>query len=229
MPFSLNEIVPWGRSFDEYAGMFGLTEADLSGRILGCGDGPASFNAEATRRGYSVISCDPIYRFSAAQIERRVHETHDTIVERVRPYADSYNWDTFGSPEGLGRARMRSMQTFLADYEHGKREGRYVNACLPSLPLPDKTFDLALCSHLLFLYSDHLSLAFHREAIAEMCRVAKEVRIFPLLDLGSQESVHLKSITSGLQDAGREARFVQVDYEFQKGANTFLSITASSQ
>jgi hypothetical protein len=204
--------------------MFGLTEADLSVRILGCGDGPASFNAEATRRGHSIVSCDPIYQFSAAQIERRVHETHDTILEKARPYVDNYNWDTFGSLEGLGKARMTTMRGFLADYERGKREGRYVNACLPSLPFPDKTFDLALCSHLLFLYSNHLSLEFHRQAIAEMCRVAKEVRVFPLLDLGSKESVHLEPIVSGLQDAGCEARCVQVDYEFQKGANTFLCV-----
>ena len=224
MAFSLDEIVPWGRSFDEYAGMFGLSEADLCGRILGCGDGPASFNAEATRRGYKVVSCDPIYQFSAAQIERRVHETRDTIVESVRPYVGNYNWDTFGSPEGLGQARLAAMRTFLADYERGKREGRYVNARLPALPFADKAFDLALCSHLLFLYSDHLSLAFHREAIAELCRVAREVRIFPLLDLGSEESAHLNPVLSGLQACGCGTRLVRVDYEFQKSANTFLCV-----
>jgi hypothetical protein len=80
MAFSIDQIVLWGRSFDEYVGMFGLTETDLSGRILGCGDGPASFNAEATRRGHRVGSCDPVYDFSAKQIERRVHETYDTIM-----------------------------------------------------------------------------------------------------------------------------------------------------
>jgi hypothetical protein len=224
MAFSLDEIVPWGRSFDEYAGMFGLTEVDLSGHILGCGDGPASFNAEATRRGHSVISCDPIYRFSAAQIERRVHETYDTIMEELRPNVDDYVWDTFGSPEGLGQTRMTAMRSFLADYERGKQEGRYVSARLPSLPFAEKAFDLALCSHLLFLYSDHLSLEFHRAAIAEMCRVAKEVRIFPLRDLGCNKSIHLEPIVSGLREAGHEARPVKVDYEFQKGANTFLSI-----
>jgi hypothetical protein len=88
MAFSLDQIVPWGRSFDEYAGMFGLTEVDLSGHILGCGDGPASFSAEATRRGCRLVSCDPIYQFSAAQIERRVHETYDTIMEELRPNVD---------------------------------------------------------------------------------------------------------------------------------------------
>ena len=57
--FTLDQVVPWGRSFDEYRRMFALTEAELRLRILGCGDGPASFNAEATRRGAHVASHFP--------------------------------------------------------------------------------------------------------------------------------------------------------------------------
>ena len=48
--FTLDQVVPWGRSFDEYRAMFAMTDMDLTGRILGCGDGPASFNREATRQ-----------------------------------------------------------------------------------------------------------------------------------------------------------------------------------
>ena len=51
MSFTLSDIVPWGRSYDEYLRMFGLGDAELRLRILGCADGPASFNAEGTRRG----------------------------------------------------------------------------------------------------------------------------------------------------------------------------------
>jgi hypothetical protein len=58
--FALDAVVPWGRSFDEYRRMFAMSEADVHSRILGCADGPASFNAEATRRGLRVISCDPL-------------------------------------------------------------------------------------------------------------------------------------------------------------------------
>ena len=224
MAFTLDQIVPWGRSFDEYVGMFGLTEADLSGRILGCGDGPASFNAEATQLGYRVVSCDPVYQFSPAQIGQRVHETYGTIMEELRPNVGNFVRDTFGSPEGLGTARMAAMRGFLADYERGKQEGRYVNASLPYLPFSDRAFDLALCSHLLFLYSDHLSLDFHKQAVEELCRVAKEVRVFPLLDLACKKSVHLNPLVSKLQGAGYEFGFVQVDYEFQKGANAFLRV-----
>ena len=41
-----------------------LTEEDMRKRIAGFGDGPASFNAEATKLGYDVTSLDPIYNFS---------------------------------------------------------------------------------------------------------------------------------------------------------------------
>jgi hypothetical protein len=37
----LSEVIPWGRSFEEYRRMFALTDEDLAGRILGCGNGPA--------------------------------------------------------------------------------------------------------------------------------------------------------------------------------------------
>ncbi len=47
--FTLDHVVPWGRSFEEYRAMFAIDDRDLDGGILGCGDGPASFNAEATR------------------------------------------------------------------------------------------------------------------------------------------------------------------------------------
>ena len=47
----LEQVVPWGRSLAEYRAMFALSEADLQRRILGCGDGPASFNAEMTAAG----------------------------------------------------------------------------------------------------------------------------------------------------------------------------------
>jgi hypothetical protein len=70
----LNEVIPWGRSVEEYGRMFALSGEDLAGNILGCGDGPASFNAVATALGRRVVSCDPIYAFSAGEIERLVEE-----------------------------------------------------------------------------------------------------------------------------------------------------------
>ena len=82
--FTLDQVVPWGRSFDEYRRMFALMDRELRLRIVDCGGGPASFNAAATRRGAQVISCDPIYRWEADQIRERIASTYDKILEQTR-------------------------------------------------------------------------------------------------------------------------------------------------
>ena len=51
--------------------MFSLTGKDLAGRTLGCGDGPAHFDTGATVSRHAVISCDPHYAFSPAEIDVR--------------------------------------------------------------------------------------------------------------------------------------------------------------
>ena len=186
MPFSIDRVVPWGRSAPEYQAMFALDEADLGGRILGCGDGPASFNAEMTAQGRAVVSVDPLYAVSAASIQRRVEGTFDEVMDQMRQNAEEFVWTHVPSIEELGRRRMDAMRRFLADYPRGKAEGRYVEASLPDLPFDDGAFDLALSSHLLFLYSEQFDLAFHIRALKEMLRVAAEVRIFPLLQIGGR-------------------------------------------
>ena len=63
MAFHYKDIVPWGRNFDEYKRMFDLKDFELKLKILGCGDGPSSFNEEYTQKGGKVTSIDPIYFF----------------------------------------------------------------------------------------------------------------------------------------------------------------------
>jgi len=54
MALRLDEVVPFGRSFDEYRRFFALTEKDLGRRIISVADGPAGFNAEMKKRGKIV-------------------------------------------------------------------------------------------------------------------------------------------------------------------------------
>jgi hypothetical protein len=223
--FTLDQVVPWGRSFEEYLRMFAMTESDLGLRILGCGDGPAGFNAEATRHGAWVISCDPIYRWTTAEISQRIADTYDAIMEQTQRNADDFVWrGTIRSVEELGRVRMAAMQVFLDDYESGKAAGRYVEAGLPELPFADRVFDLALCSHFLFLYTDQLGAVFHRSALLEMCRIAAEVRIFPLLALGGRPSPYVDSAVSELRELGHAVAIETVPYEFQRGGNQMMRI-----
>lgn len=221
----LNEVVPWGRTFAEYQLMFGLSEADLDGSILGCGDGPASFNAEMAELGHSVISVDPLYEFTAEQIRRRVQETYEPVISQVKQHANHYIWKYFHDADELGQARLDAMEKFLLDYETGKREGRYRFQSLPALEFAEGQFQLCLCSHLLFLYSDHLSLDFHLASIDELLRFAQAVRIFPLLKLDGQPSPHLEPVMQHLTSKGFDVQVQSVAYEFQKGGNQMLNIT----
>ena len=227
--FTLDKVVPWGRSFDEYQQLFALTSGDLARRILGCGDGPAAFNAEATRRGARVVSSDPLYAFSRDDIEARLAATCDTVLEQTRRHADQFVWGHgIASIDELGGVRMRAMRVFLEDYDAGRAAGRYVDSRLPTLPFADGSFDLALCSHLLFLYSAQFDEAFHRASIREMCRIAPEVRIFPLLALDGSRSPFVEACVAEARMAGAEAETVRVPYEFQRGGNEMLRVRRAS-
>jgi len=116
------------------------------------------------------------------------------------------------------------MERFLEDFKAGKAEGRYVDAELPTLPFDDETFDLAVCSHFLFLYSDQFSGDFHVAAIREMNRVAREVRIFPLLALGGTRSAHFEPVAHRLQTEGLAVTVEIVAYEFQRRGNEMLRV-----
>jgi SAM-dependent methyltransferase len=226
-PLQINEVLPWGRSLEEYRSMFALSTDDLQRTILSCADGPASFNAEMTHLGNNVTSVDPVYRFSAAAIRSRIDETRDMILENMRGTMDGYIWDTIPDLKTLESIRMKAMDDFLYEFEAGKREGRYVEGGFPELTFDDRQFDLVLCSHCLFTYTEQLDEAFHVAAVREMVRVGEEVRVFPLLDMNGGVSRHVQAVEETLQSDGATTTRVTVDYEFQKGGNQYLKIESS--
>lgn len=228
MAMILEKVVPFGRSFDEYTKMFDLTPASLAGTVIGVGDGPASFNAEATQQGFDIVSVDPIYTFSKQEIDARFNAVVDDIINQVKATPEDWVWTYHGSPEGLRTNRIKVLQTFLQDYEIGKASGRYIIGELPTLPFPANSFSLALCSHLLFLYSEQLNYDFHMQSIQEMLRIAPEVRIFPLLTLMLERSPHLDSIVQFFSNSGYFVAIETVSYELQKGGNQMLTIRQRS-
>ncbi|MGH7142793.1 MAG: SAM-dependent methyltransferase [Planctomycetota bacterium] len=222
----LDEIVPFGRSFDEYRRMFKLGHVELAGRILGCGDGPAAFNADATAAGHRVVSCDPIYAFTAEAIAERIDTVLPEMRRQVEANRDLFLWDHFTNVTGLLNARCDAMDRFLDDYPSGRRAGRYIDASLPNLPFSERRFDLAVVSHLLFLYSQQLDERFHIAALEELLRVAGEVRVFPLLALDGRPSPHLPGVLAHFARMDASARIEPVPYEFQRGANQMLVLHA---
>lgn len=205
--------------------MLGLTPSDLNQSILGCGDGPAAFNSHMAKAGKNVMSVDPLYQWSKEEIQAQIDATFTTIIDQVKKNTSSFVWNTISSPSELAAIRKKAMDDFLGDYIKGKKENRYLAGCLPNLPFTDQSFSLALCSHFLFLYSNQLSARFHLASIAELCRVAGEVRIFPVVDLKGTVSCHLQKVRSQLQARGLTTCLITVEYQFQKGGNQYLKIT----
>lgn len=223
MAFTLNSVVPWGRNLDEYKAMFLLNENDLEKQIAGFGDGPASFNYEAHCLGYDITSYDPIYQFSKMELEQRIDEVREIVMEQMKENKDNYVWTRIKDLNALEQTRMSAMKLFLDDFETGLSEKRYVYHELPEqLTLEDDYFDIGLSSHFLLMYTS-LGYDFHIKAMTEMLRVCKEIRIFPVVDLDAIQT----DLISSVIDYFKKRYFVELietDYQFQKNANKMLLI-----
>ena len=223
MAFKLESVVPWGRNFDEYRLMFCLSDSDMSKKIAGFGDGPASFNYEATQKGYSVTSFDPIYQFSKNDLQKRIDDVRVTVMQQMRENIDNYIWTNIKNLDDLENVRMSAMKLFLADYEKGKHDNRYIYHELPDrLMCSEDTFDIGLSSHFLLMYTV-LGYDFHIQAMTEMLRVCKEIRIFPIVDLDANETDLISKVIDYFKHR-YNVEIKKTQYEFQKGANKLLII-----
>lgn len=224
MAMNLDQVVPFGRSLDEYVHMFSLSEADLQKSILSVADGPASFNAEGTAKGYRIQSCDPLYVFGADEIKARFYTVLDDIIGQISSTRESWVWNYHKSPADLKAHRISVTERFCDDYARGKQAGRYTVGTLPELGYADASYDLGLSSHFLFLYSEQRDVDFHIAAITEMLRICSEVRIFPLLTLAQEKSPYLEPVMTHLAATGYQVSIEQVDYELQPGGNEMMRI-----
>jgi len=224
MSFELQHIVPWGRNLAEYKSMFNLKESDFNKKIIGFGDGPASFNTEATKLGVNITSLDPIYQFSCSEIKGRIEETRGVVMKQVRKNEKTFVWDTIESPDELEKIRLAAMGVFLEDFENGKKDNRYIYHELPKrTSFDDNTFHLGLSSHFLLLY-DNLGIDFHIASLKEMLRICEEVRIFPIVNLKVEESKVLREIFREFENQ-YNLEVLKANYEIQKGGDQFLKIS----
>lgn len=223
MAFELKNTVPWGRNLEEYSNMFSLTDSDRDSRIISFGDGPASFNSEMTENGKRVVSIDPIYQFSPKELQQKIEETKEMVLEQTKNNLENFVWTKIKNIQELEKIRISAMTKFLQDFEDGKMTGRYINHELPKkTDFEDLSFDLGLSSHFLILYSQ-LGLDFHISSICEMLRVAKEIRIFPILNLDAKKTDLVDNLIEYFE-TNYIVNIEKVDYEFQKNGNQMLTI-----
>lgn len=220
----LDRIVFIGRTYDEYLGMFGLDESFLrEGPVLDCPAGPSSFAAEAGERGLNVTACDLLYGTAAASFADKGRKDIEHTYQKVDDAPHLYVWNYYQDRDEVLSLRRRALERFVEDYPGGAGAGRYVHAELPLLPFPDRSFNVALSSHFLFLYGDRLSVDFHISSLLEMVRVSSgEVRIYPLQGLDAKPYPHMEEVLSRLRSEGTRAAIVPTPFEFQRGATTQL-------
>jgi SAM-dependent methyltransferase len=215
-------VLVTSRSAAEYRAMFDLAPEDLAtGSVLDCCAGGSSFAAETDGR---ILAIDPAYALGrdalAVRVRAALHEG-DRIIDQ---HADRFEWGWYGSPSRRAELRSTAAERFLADLQ--VRPERYVAGALPDLPLLSDSFDLVLCSHLLFTWSDQLDEDWHRRALAELVRVARhEVRIFPVVVQGTGDPVgFLDGLRAGLHTMGHHSHLRDVPYRFQRGADQMLLV-----
>jgi hypothetical protein len=219
-------VPPLGRGLPEYRDIFSLTDDDLPRRILSCADGAASFNAHWTKQGGRVVSVDPLYAEPLEEIRLRLERGLAEILPQVKADPANYVWSYYSGPDALEAARNAACADFAADFEQGRRENRYLAGRLPELPFDNDSFDVALCSHFLFLYSrqPEFDRDFHLHSVAELCRVASDVRLFPLLTLRNERSPFVDDVLRWASTEGFSCDIMATRYEVQPGGNQCLRI-----
>lgn len=213
-----------GRSYAEYLKFFNLDGNYLENRsVLDCAAGASSFTSHMNQLGYDSQAVDILYGEEAQLLAKRCMEHLNILVDAISPLEDHFKWDFFRDVEGLRKHRCRACRDFINDYQKNKNNS-YIKADITRLPFKDNSFDLVLCSHLLFIYDHRLNYEFHLKSVQEMMRVAREeVRLYPLVKHKKKKSGFVEKIINELSPRA-DIRLVEVDYEFRRGGNQMMQI-----
>ena len=221
----MRKLVLWGHHWDEYREMFDLSGSSLEGSFLEYGCGPSAVNAELHDKT-KIISCDPLFVLDKGTLSTKVSLIFEDMLAHVYHDKDKFDFSHDGSFDALIASRRKGMFEFFEDYDIGKIEKRYVPVTDYTLPFDNFEFDMALSSHYLFADLEDQDVAFHVKVIKELARVAKEVRIFPLIDRHGQPSPFLGPVLLDLQHANFGVEVREVSYHLQPRGNAMLRVWA---
>ena len=220
----LNNMFYWGLSYQNVVDMFALDTHDLGKRILDCMGAPSSFNPLAHEKKQQVVSCSDTYGSSKAELQIKMNEALRQTMMIIEENPDRFVNDAIGTPKKYEAKLKDNLKIFMRDYTDGVKQRRYLPESLPSLDYANCEFGLAICRHFLFVRNENFSVEFHLKSIKEMCRVAGEVRIFPLLNADGHVSDKLPLVMQALQEDGYDVEVRKVHYELQKSANAMLRV-----
>ncbi|MBL7479077.1 hypothetical protein [Legionella bononiensis] len=222
----MRKLVLWGHGVDEYREMFDLSDSEINSKILEYGCGPSAVNSQLTQMNNQVVSCDPLFVLDKDTLYSKSVMIFSQMADEIKSEEEHFDFSRSGSFDKLLAERKVGFEQFFADYRKGKTEGRYLGVTDYHLPFADFTFDFALCSHYLFADLDDQTVDFHLNVIRELARVAKEVRIFPLIDNDGQTSSFLGPVLLGLQQDNYGIEVREVAFHLQKSGNAMLRVWA---
>ena len=213
------------RSFAEYVAFFALDPDRLPRRVVDCSAGVSGFVAAAAERGCAAVAVDPAYREPVDRLAEIARAGALGGSALVADHRDRFSFEWYGTPERQRALRAAALDACLADRR--RRPDHYVAAALPRLPFADASFDLALCSHLLFTWANVFDAAWHEAAIREMARVAARCGCsrWCTRDPASRWSSSTRCATDWRRDAGLVTRVERVPYAFQLGGDQMLVVS----
>lgn len=228
----MRRLVLWGHHLDESIDMFDLSSKDLQKRFLEYASGATAFNAELTVLGGQCLSYDPWFAFEPLHLSQMIEQQFDARIREFQAQQQALDVSRYGgSFDQLITYRREGIATFLADYERGRLDGRYVANLSPhqvpqTLPFEHSSFDIALVAHAFFSDVPYQTIDDHVLMIEELARVAKEVRIFPLVDAQGIPSPCLGPVLLGLQQDNFGIEVREVSYHLQPKGHAMLRVWA---
>ena len=206
----------WVYSLADYRQIFDLTDQDLQKTLLDFPSGISSVNAELYALGHSLVSADPIYNLSMQAMQAAVKQILQELIGNLAQNEDK---------EAIIQQWRHSSELFLSDYELGKKQGRYRVQSLPPFDKVEQTFELLLCPD--FLFDSLISLEFSSQDIMnELCKLAAEVRIYPLPEAKTAVAAELGPIMLAFQQRNFGVEIRAVNYSIRNHNNAMLRIWA---
>ncbi|MDP3562839.1 MAG: hypothetical protein Q8R83_11755 [Legionellaceae bacterium] len=222
----MRRLVLWGHHLDEYRDMFNLSESDLTKRFLEYGCGATAVNFEFRNFASKCISCDPWFALDKKILTQEINQNFEQRLEEFKNKNQIFDLSRYRTLDNLIAYRREGIAAFLSDYDQGRVDQRYLAAFDAPLPFEYEAFDFALSAHELFAGLAHQTVEYHVQIIQELARVAKDVRIFPLVDAQGIPSPLLGPVLLGLQQAHYGVEVRDVSYHLQPKGNAMLRVWA---
>ena len=208
----------WVYSLADYQQVFDLKDQDLEKKILDFPSGISSVNAELYAQGHTIVSADPLYNLSIQAMKVQVKQILEELIADLEKHELAekiiFQW-------------RHSAELFLADFELGKKQGRYRALALPPFDQVEQTFDLLLCPD--FLLDSLVSLEYSSQDIMnELCKLAIEVRIYPLSEAKNKVAAELGPIMLAFQQRNFGVEIRAVNYPIRNHSNAMLRIWAKT-